>query len=159
VTEAAGVAPAFERAEDALEGCAAIIEKGRRFLLAMHEFPDGDALGSALALWLALGDMGKEAVVYSPQGPPPNLRFLPGTDRMVRTLDAAARFDVSIACDAGDPSRLGPHFPDERRRGRVLNLDHHPRSHTFGGCSSGGCSGGWSGPSAGTSPPVCGSPS
>jgi phosphoesterase RecJ-like protein len=112
--------------------CAEVLERGARFLVTMHEFPDGDALGSALALARALEQRGKTAVVYSPQGAPQNLRFLPGANRIVNNLSREERFDACIACDAGDCSRLGPDLPEAERRGPMLNLDHHPRTRPFG---------------------------
>lgn len=120
------------RADDTVGQCVAALEKARRILICMHEFPDGDALGSALSLCLALTEQGKEVVVYSPQGAPANLRFLPRSDAIVKALGKDERFDASIACDAGDDARLGPDWPDEARRGTVLNLDHHPRGKRFG---------------------------
>ncbi len=116
----------------ALERCAQALASCQRVLLTMHEFPDGDALGSALSLALALESSGKQVVVYSPQGAPQNLRFLPGAERIVRSLAASERFDACIACDAGDLARLGPDLPSADRRGLVVNLDHHPRSKPFG---------------------------
>ncbi len=118
--------------ETAMAQCLAAFERGQRFLLTMHEFPDGDALGSALALAQALRERGKDVTVYSPQGPPQNMRFLFGADTVVRSLASDLRFDVCVACDAGDDTRLGPDLPDRERRGEVLNIDHHPRCTPFG---------------------------
>ncbi len=98
----------------------------------MHEYPDGDALGSALALALLLESRGAVATVYSPQGAPANLRFLPGADAIARSLGPEATFDLCIACDAGDPGRLGRDLPERERRGLTLNLDHHPGAQSFG---------------------------
>ena len=116
----------------ALEKCLAALQRGRHVLITMHEFPDGDALGSALALALALRELGREVTVYSPQGAPHNLRFLPGACEIVRTLSKDCRFDLCVACDAGDDSRLGPDLPERERRGEMVNIDHHPRSRAFG---------------------------
>ncbi|MBI5545931.1 MAG: bifunctional oligoribonuclease/PAP phosphatase NrnA [Deltaproteobacteria bacterium] len=126
------VPAAEERAPGTLARCVSALERGERFLITMHEFPDGDALGSALALCLALKERGKSVTVYSPQGAPQNLRFLPGAADIVRSLSRDARFDVCLACDAGDDARLGPDLPERERRGETLNLDHHPRSKAFG---------------------------
>lgn len=116
----------------ALARCLAALEAGNRVLITMHEFPDGDALGSALSLARVLGARGKDVTVYSPQGAPPNLRFLPGAEAIVRCLGPEERFDLTIACDASDPGRLGPDLPGPERRGVVVTLDHHPRTRPFG---------------------------
>lgn len=121
-----------DRGALALAQCVDALARGQRFLVCMHEFPDGDALGSALALAMALTERGKDVVVYSPQGAPQNLRFLPWADRIVRTLGKEEKFDVTVACDAGDDTRLGPDLPAPERRGVVVNLDHHPRGRAFG---------------------------
>src|SRR5205085_1131462 len=63
-----------------------------RVLLTMHRGPDGDALGSALALACALREMGREVVVYNPDELPYNFRFLRGADSVARTIDQEASF-------------------------------------------------------------------
>jgi phosphoesterase RecJ-like protein len=123
---------AGESDEGELARCVAALARTTRPLIAMHEFPDGDALGSALALGLLLEARGARVTVYSPQGAPPNLRFLPGAERIVRSIPEAARFDLCIACDAGDPSRLGTDLPPPERRGPTVNLDHHAGVPRFG---------------------------
>ncbi len=56
------------------------IEEGRRFLVASHEGPDGDAIASTLALTLALREMGKEVVAFNTDGVP----ALPGVSSRCR---------------------------------------------------------------------------
>ena len=103
-----------------------------RVLLTMHRGPDGDALGSALALACALREMGREVVVYNPDELPYNFRFLPGADVVARTIAGDASFDVTVATDAGSADRLGPDVPPPPRRGKLLNLDHHITTEPFG---------------------------
>ncbi len=110
---------------DALKGA-------RRVLCTMHRHPDGDALGSALALAAALRELGREVVVYNPDELPYNYRFLAGADRVVRTLSPDERFDATVATDSGAASRLGPDLPDGARRGVFINLDHHITTEPFG---------------------------
>ncbi|TMA29228.1 MAG: bifunctional oligoribonuclease/PAP phosphatase NrnA [Deltaproteobacteria bacterium] len=97
-----------------------------------HRGPDGDALGSALALACALREMGRQVTVYNPDELPYNFRFLPGADSVARTVPAEAAFDVTIATDAGAFDRLGPDVPPVGRRGLLLNLDHHMTTEPFG---------------------------
>ena len=113
------------RAIEALRGA-------RRVLCTMHRGPDGDALGSALALACALRELGREVVVYNPDELPYNFRFLPGAAEVARTIAPGAAFDVTIATDAGAYDRLGPDVPPVGRRGILLNLDHHITTEPFG---------------------------
>jgi phosphoesterase RecJ-like protein len=124
--------PAPDGGSLALSQSAHLLQDGRRFLITMHENPDGDALGSALGLACALIEMGREVVVYSAQGVPTTFGFLPGAERVVTDVPGNAVFDVSVACDAGHPSRLGPAFPPKPRRGVLLDLDHHLSAPPFG---------------------------
>ncbi|MFL5413282.1 MAG: DHH family phosphoesterase [Myxococcales bacterium] len=110
----------------------AALQSARRVLLTMHRGPDGDALGSALALGAALREMGREVVVYNPDELPYNFRFLPGADGVRRELAPDDAFDVTVATDAGARDRLGPHVPSRPRCGVLLNLDHHLTTEPFG---------------------------
>lgn len=127
-------APASEQArnEQALIRCVTAIARGRRFLVTMHQGPDGDAAGSALGLAQALREMGREVTVYNPTGIPAQLRFLPGAREVVRALPPDVRFDVTVACDTAIPSRLGPDVPGPDRRGVFINLDHHASTAPYG---------------------------
>lgn len=108
------------------------LRQARRVLCTMHRGPDGDALGSALALACALREMGREVTVYNPDELPYNFRFLPGAGTVVRELPAEAAFDVTVASDSGALDRLGPHLPPGERRGVLVNLDHHITTQPFG---------------------------
>lgn len=105
------------------------IEEGRRFLVASHESPDGDALASTLALTLALREMGKEAVAYNRDGVTAPFGFLPGAASVVTTLDGQAPFDAGFVLDAGELRRAGSHLPGLCRV--LVNIDHHPHSERF----------------------------
>lgn len=104
---------------------AEVIRAGRRFMVTMHRRPDGDALGSSLALACALREMGKEVVHYNPDPVPYNLRFLPGADEVVGEVAEEDRFDAVLVCDTGRLDRLGDGVPAGGRRGRLVILDHH----------------------------------
>ena len=108
------------------------LRSAQRVLCTMHRGPDGDALGSALALACALRDAGRDVTVYNPDELPYNFRFLAGASSVVRTLPADARFDVTVVTDAGAFDRLGPDVPPPERRGVLLNLDHHITTEPFG---------------------------
>ena len=106
------------------------IEENRRFLVVSHESPDGDALGSTLALANALREMGKDVVALNCDGIPAAFDFLPGAETVVRSLENEVPFDVGFVLDAGELRRAGPRVRDLCRV--LVNIDHHPYSEEFG---------------------------
>ena len=91
------------------------LRRAQRVLLTMHRGPDGDALGSALALACALREMGRDVTVYNPDELPYNFRFLAGAGEVAKSLPPDAEYDVTVATDAGTASsRKGE--PGARRR-------------------------------------------
>ncbi len=103
--------------------CRVLTEKDR-FLIACHENPEGDAIGSELALALALRKMGKTATVLNADPVPGNLRFLPGAETVVSTEDGAG-YDVAVVVDCGSPERTGRVGAELRKCPLMINIDHH----------------------------------
>jgi phosphoesterase RecJ-like protein len=120
------------RPEEKLPLAVEALRGAQSVLLTMHRGPDGDALGSALALACVLREMGRKATVYNPDELPYNFRFLCGASEVVKSLPPDAAFDVTIATDAGSFERLGPDVPKPPRRGVFVNLDHHMTTEPFG---------------------------
>ncbi len=110
----------------------AALRTANRVLITMHRGPDGDALGSALALACALRDLGRDVTVYNPDDLPYNFRFLRGADGVATSVPEDAAFDATVATDAGAFDRLGPDVPPAERRGVLINLDHHIPTEPFG---------------------------
>jgi phosphoesterase RecJ-like protein len=108
------------------------LRSAKKVLVTMHRGPDGDALGSALALACVLRELGREVTVYNPDELPYNFRFLSGASLVTKSLPSDATFDVTVATDAGAFERLGPDVPRDERRGVLLNLDHHITTEPFG---------------------------
>jgi phosphoesterase RecJ-like protein len=103
--------------------CRVFREKDR-FLVACHENPEGDAIGSELALALALRKMGKTATVLNADPVPGNLLFLPGADTVVFEEDGSG-YDVAVVLDCGSPERTGRVAPELRKCPLLVNIDHH----------------------------------
>lgn len=101
-----------------------ILREKDRFLVACHENPEGDAIGSELALALALRKMGKTATVLNADPVPGNLLFLPGADTVVFEEDGS-RYDVAVVLDCGSPERTGRVAPELRKCPLLVNIDHH----------------------------------
>ncbi len=125
-TAAAELDAAYRSVADLLAG-------GRRFLVTAHRNPDGDALGSALGLALALEGQGKEARVVMRDGFPGVYRGMPGIEGVVVTSalpsDWPAGWDALIALECPSADRTG--WPDQAA-GRVVNVDHHPGNDRYG---------------------------
>ena len=103
-----------------------------RFLVVTHENPDGDALGSLLAMQLTLRALGKDTVMYlAGDAPlPTEYEFMP-LSGLARTLPADAPGRVLVAVDCAKAERIG----DPQAIGRapvVVNIDHHHDNTRFG---------------------------
>lgn len=109
-----------------------IVKKGESFFLGSHKDPDGDALGSLLALGEALMLSGKEVVLFN-EGPiPGTLAYLPGIERVVDTIDPRSRFDAIFILDCADLKRVGTISSDLGDNGPLINIDHHENNTQFG---------------------------
>ena len=101
----------------------------RRFVLSSHARPDGDSIGSQLAMAFALRTMGKEAIVVNADAAPAPLMAFPG----VRDIRIAAAidgdFDAAIIMECGDLKRTGVAGLE---RFFVINIDHHPGNTGYG---------------------------
>ncbi len=96
----------------------------KKLLITAHVNPDGDAVGSTLALAAFLRGRGKEATVMIDDRVPKNLLFLPGSDKIVRPEEGKkADAELLVILDTS-PDRIGE--VEKAAAGLpVLNLDHH----------------------------------
>lgn len=102
------------------------ITAAERLLLTTHLTPDGDALGSLLALNSLVKRMGKEALMICHHEVPAYLRFLPGWEDIYLPAAAAGQaFDLAIAVDASDLERLGGCGEAFLKVGNTIQMDHH----------------------------------
>jgi bifunctional oligoribonuclease and PAP phosphatase NrnA len=104
-----------------------ILSDAHRVVILQADNPDGDSLGSALALEQILGDMGKEPALYCSVDIPTYLRYLPGWDRVSK--DLPKQFDASIIVDTGADS-LFENLEKSGQKGwvkakPVIVIDHH----------------------------------
>jgi phosphoesterase RecJ-like protein len=115
---------------------AAALAEADRVALACHVGPDGDALGSMLALALALDNAGKEVVASfgSPFSVPSNLEFLP-TDTLVPPADFPNEPDLMVVLDTGSADRIGELAAHANRAGTLIVIDHHVTNEGFGDIS------------------------
>jgi len=115
-------------AETTIERARAALNAAQRVVIISHERPDGDAVGSLLALTLSLERAGKNITPVLLEGVPSRFKFLPGADKV--TSDIPSDCDVLILVDASDLQRTG--FPVETLpRQPDINIDHHPTNTDF----------------------------
>lgn len=114
------------------EQVADVLHRHETFVLITHVRPDGDAIGSQVALAEVLGAMGKRVWCWNEDGLPDNLRFLAGSERVVTPPDAPLEVDVVIALDTATRPRLGERCLAAARAGIWLNIDHHKSNPGYG---------------------------
>jgi phosphoesterase RecJ-like protein len=105
------------------------IRKRQRFVITSHVRPDGDAIGSALAMAFALRALGKEARVVFRDEPPGPLQVFPGVAAIEVTPRVDDPGDAVIVMESGDLARTGVEGLD---RGFVINIDHHLGNSMYG---------------------------
>jgi bifunctional oligoribonuclease and PAP phosphatase NrnA len=104
----------------------------KRFAVVSHVRPDGDALGSTLALVLALKEMGKDVRAWNEEGMLEKYSFLPGAQLLTRPSTTPEEFDVAIALDTATQNRLGTAAAAIRNAKLWINIDHHPSNPGYG---------------------------
>ncbi len=119
--------PAQELLAPYTETVASIVEilaTVKNVLIGTHEHPDGDALGSSLAMMHALESRGVTCTVYIPDPAPDFFAYLPGYDRLTTAKPDVAAFDTVILLDYTQLSRT--HLEQEvLQHDRVISIDHH----------------------------------
>jgi phosphoesterase RecJ-like protein len=109
------------------------IKKSKEIAISFHISPDGDSLGSALALCEGFGKMGKKAYILSKEIPPYNLMFLPGSDAVDgRTTNVLPSTDVVLILDCGDVKRINAPIDLKTRAYKLINIDHHLSNEMYG---------------------------
>lgn len=106
----------------------AILQR-QRFVITSHARPDGDAIGSQLAMAFALRALGKTVRVVDKDPPPPPFQTFPGVDGIEVAPSAQGEFDAAIVMECGDLSRTGVAGLE---RLFVINIDHHPGNAMYG---------------------------
>lgn len=109
-----------------------VISHTSHALIVTHEYPDMDAVGSSLALYLQLKARGIEARVWIPQGLGPDFAFLPSRDKIVRQYPFDIGFDTVFVLDASQASRVREFNAVPTEGLQVVNIDHHPDNSHFG---------------------------
>ena len=110
-----------------------LIETAKKVVVLTHTNPDGDAIGSSLALAQALGKMGLDAQVVIPDGLPDFLRWLPGIERSTtfaykkeKATEIIEGADLIFCLDFNDPKRInGVERLLQKSKATKILIDHH----------------------------------
>ncbi len=107
------------------------IDDSENVVVLAHEMPDGDAIGSALAMCLLIRELGKNAVVLM-KNIPSQFDFLPGMEYVYDSYDESQVFDLAIVLDCPNINRVSkefiPFFEGARYK---VQFDHHDKNSMF----------------------------
>lgn len=108
------------------------LKSRRNVLLLNHVAPDGDSLGSTLALAHALWARGQHATVGSADGVPQMYQFLPGSDRVLSVLPDQPAFDAVVFMECSTTDRAGSLAQRAVGIPLWINIDHHLNNAGYG---------------------------
>jgi phosphoesterase RecJ-like protein len=116
-----------------LSAVAEAIRGHDRFIVTTHENPDGDALGSLVAMTLALRELGKDAVMYLfGEVPIPKEYEFMQFEGLVRGPNPDPSECVVLALDAANERRLGPETALLEKAPFIIDIDHHHDNTRYG---------------------------
>lgn len=113
------------------EAIAVMIRAAQTVAVCSHINPDGDTLGCAAAMRLALIRLGKDVSIFCDGKVPDQLSFLPGIQEMHIPCGNEGTFDLMLSVDVSDPKRLGKCSQLIAKSGHTAQIDHHPTNPLF----------------------------
>ncbi|MEP7015325.1 MAG: bifunctional oligoribonuclease/PAP phosphatase NrnA [Verrucomicrobiota bacterium] len=108
------------------------LREHQSFAVMSHVRPDGDALGSQLALALSLKQLGKDVRIWNEDGMLDKYSFVARSELINKPPATPEDVDVAIALDTAIQSRLGTALPSVRSAKVWINIDHHPSNPGYG---------------------------
>ena len=108
-----------------------LIQESNNIYIASHVQPDGDNIGSILALGMAIKKLKGKVNILKVDDIPSDYHFLPNLE-LIREHDADRPIDLFIALDSSDIDRLGLGKQFALRANKIINIDHHVTNDNFG---------------------------
>lgn len=108
------------------------IHRNSSIAVVSHKNPDGDSLGSLIAMALSLEKLSENIIFVKPDIIPEDYRFLPGLEKMQQIDDINQEIDLLIVLDSSDPDRLGLNKILIEKSKKIINIDHHISNTNFG---------------------------
>ncbi len=109
-----------------------LLNKHENIAILTHIRPDGDAIGSTLALGIALKQKGKKVAMFCADIVPAKYSFLPGVEEFQEKISAEETMDLAFILDCSDLDRLGLLKEQISCFPTVVNIDHHITNEQFG---------------------------
>ncbi|MBI4655491.1 MAG: bifunctional oligoribonuclease/PAP phosphatase NrnA [Elusimicrobia bacterium] len=118
--------------EEELKKFIEAIQTNKKFFLAGHIGPDGDTIGSMLAIASVLKRMGKKVYMFSGDPVPENLAFLPHIKSIHVSKPPRSRFDAMILLECSNLKRAGILNGLDKITSLIVNIDHHKTADFYG---------------------------
>ena len=113
-----------------------IINENKKFLIITHDYPDGDSLGSQVALYQLLYQLKKDVTSLCSGELPYQYSFLPDLDKIktsMEKIDLSAREHICFCLDCADKNRMNIDFKELKKNVKfIINIDHHKKNTNFG---------------------------
>lgn len=110
-----------------------VISENDSFVIMSHVRPDGDAIGSQIALGFSLMAMGKKVYLVNEEGVPESLEFMKGSEKLTEPPAEPLEVDVAIALDTATKPRLGEGALKAASKAKFwMNIDHHVSNPKYG---------------------------
>lgn len=107
------------------------IKNSNNIFIVSHVQPDGDNIGSSLALAMAIQKLNKNPKILKVDNIPSNFNFLPKID-LIKEYNLCEPVDLLISLDSSDLNRLGLGKDFALKASKVINIDHHVSNDYFG---------------------------
>lgn len=116
-----------------IDSIAAILSSKNKIGITCHVSPDGDSLGSSLALLQGLLKLGKDAYIMSKESMPKDFLYLPYSDEFDKKIDyVLEETDAVVVVDCGNVDRINSNLDIEKRNYSLINIDHHISNDLYG---------------------------
>jgi phosphoesterase RecJ-like protein len=107
------------------------LKNSHHILVVSHTNPDGDAIGSLIAMGRCLDVLNKKTTLYNESPIPAVYRFLPWSNRIVRKINGK-NYDIVIVLDCSELHRIGEAASTIKKMPVIINIDHHITNTRFG---------------------------
>lgn len=117
-----------------LDQILSLLKEGQTFSLSGHQNPDGDVIGSQLAMASLIKRLGpkKRVDIQNHGAVPRSVSFLPGAEKIMDVKRVEGKYDVQIVFECSGTDRMGGIIDFSTQVGSVINIDHHLHNPNFG---------------------------